>query len=579
MDVDFVGPWKSVKGAGLREDARPQPPLLPGESAPELEELTGYYNDLVPASFSTTAAHAAKWGRQAAQSKETIQEWVQEYQPDYLLVLLGFNDLGWFVNGPEGLLSDMKTLVDNARKGKSDVKILLGNVVDRNFITGRQDLVDNTVTYNELLRESVGGWSQTASPVLYVDVNTNYNCRPEGCPDGWDGLHPNSLGEYHIAEAFAKIIKGYFQFDGPDFEVVSDPEPRVISTPANVRTTSVPEGLRTDWDYVSGARGYDLRSRLKGMEGWWSEGPASLNAAAWTTWVVSGQTWEFQVRTRGDNDDRSEWSAITSATVDVKTAAGPPNIVVVPSGEDGLQITWGAVTGHDVNRYSVIIWDRDTEGAFVEVRGVLDTSLLIEGLVQNHRYSVWVDTWVNLDGHVAGGLPVAGRDVLVGGGAPSPPGNLKITNVDATTVEINWGASAGASGYGVYVYPLQNSATNAAAEPEPAYTSDTTHSIALLFPGTWNYKFCVSAFNGNFESSATDVCVVPPVYPGFENEKRDWVENEDDGNDGTVVTHTSVVYDEITMVEDEDLAMVFSLLAVQTSEEDVTPISDNVADV
>lgn len=468
----------------------------------------------------------------------------------------------------------MKALVDNARKGRSNVKILLGNVVDTTFITGRQDLVDNTVSYNELLRERVGVWSQTESPVLYVDVNTNYNCRPEGCPDGWDGLHPSSLGEYHIAEAFAKIMKGYFQFDGPDFEVAPDPEPRVSSTPASVRTTSVPERLRTDWDCVSGARGYDLRSRLKGMEGWWSEGPASLNAASWTTWVVCGQSWEFQVRTRGDNDDRSEWSAIMSATADVKTAPEPPNIVIVPSGEDALHITWGGITGNDVNRYSVIIWDGDTEGAFVEVRGISDTSLLIDGLVRNHRYSIWVDTWVNHEGHVAGDLPVAGRDVLVGGGAPAPPENLNITNVDATTVEMNWDASVGASGYGVYVYPLLNSVANAAVKPEPEYTFDTTHSIALLFPGTWNYMFCVSAFNGN-----TDVCVVPPVYPGFENEKRDWVEDEGDDDYGTVVTHTSVVYDGITMVEDKDLTTVFSLLEVQASEIDVTPISDTVSDV
>jgi lysophospholipase L1-like esterase len=41
------------------------------------------------------SGHAAFWGRQAAQSKNTIKGWVSEYKPDYLLIMLGFNDLGW----------------------------------------------------------------------------------------------------------------------------------------------------------------------------------------------------------------------------------------------------------------------------------------------------------------------------------------------------------------------------------------------------------------------------------------------------------------------------------------------------
>jgi lysophospholipase L1-like esterase len=38
--------------------------------------------------------HGAWWGRQAAQAEHTIKGWVQQDNPDYLLLMLGFNDLG-----------------------------------------------------------------------------------------------------------------------------------------------------------------------------------------------------------------------------------------------------------------------------------------------------------------------------------------------------------------------------------------------------------------------------------------------------------------------------------------------------
>ncbi|WP_328440132.1 hypothetical protein OHA71_29320 [Streptomyces sp. NBC_00444] len=42
------------------------------------------------------------------------------------------------------------------------------------------------------------------------------------------------------------------------------------------------------------------------------------------------------------------------------------------------------------------------------------------------------------------------------------------------------------------------------------FTADgTSHGVGFLFPGTWNYEFCVTAFNGSAESSRSE-CVVAP---------------------------------------------------------------------
>jgi lysophospholipase L1-like esterase len=521
--------------------------LLPGEVAPTTDQVVGLYASGVPGEFGSSG-HASFWGRQAMQTKDTIHEWVAEYQPDYLLILLGFNDLGWFVSGPEGLLGTMGTLIENAREAKSDIKILMANVVDRFFINGRDDLVENTLAYNNMLRSTYSNWVRLESPLSYVELNANYQCRPDACPDGYDGLHPNSMGEYHIAEAFARSLKADFYFDGDDFVVPSNPEARVVSTPTGVQALQVDEGILATWLADPEARGYEIRSRVQGMTGWWSDGEIGNGNRNYYTWLLDGQTWEFQVCTRGDNDVRSDWGSIASTTAHPKTAPGPPNIVVVPSG-DGIQFTWGAVTGYSINRYAVIVWDQDTDGAFISTYGAAGTSFFIGGLVAGHRYSTWVATWVNLSAGPAGGLPVAGRDVIIGGGAPAPPANIQVTNIDPTTVQLTWSGSAGAAGYAIYY----RSTSGSSDYTQIGTVTETSEVVGFLFPGTWHYQYCVSAYNGNMESSHT-ACIIPPVYPGYT--KRDELKG-----DSTVVANTSRVYNSTTMMQDTRLRNMFAKIS------------------
>lgn len=529
---------------------------------------TGLYNAGVPDYF-TDSHHAAWWGHQAAQSKTTINAWVQSSQPDFLFILLGFNDLGWWVSDPLGLLNDMEELVGNARAAKPDIKMLIGNVVDRTFLKGRQDLVDNTKTYNQMLQDAIPSWSTSESPISYVDVNSNYNCRPSGCPDGHDGLHPNSMGEYHIAQAFADVFQADFGFPGPAFVTPSDPEPRVVTTPTGFQVQSLPEGLWAAWNMVETARGYDIRSRLQGLTDWWSTGTVNTWASL-TTWLIDGQTWEFQVRTHGDNDDASDWSDIVAATAHLKTSPGPQDIEVLPIGSDSIQISWAAVTGYDVNRYGVIVWDMDTEGAFIQGYATTGTIYTLTGLNTGHRYGTWVATYVNLESSItgkvypAGGLPAGGPEVYVGGGTPSPPTNLVATNTDPTTVTITWDASAYTATYSIYVRSVRDNT----AFQLGGTTMATTYSWGYLFPGTWNYEFCVAAVNGALQSMYTNACVIPPVYPGYSQNDKRMVGTT---NSSAMVFNST--YNSTTMIEDQRLRMLLELLAQSNVQNSSSPFS------
>jgi hypothetical protein len=91
--------------------------------------------------------------------------------------VLGFNDLGWFVNGPDGLLSDMKALVDNAREVKSDIKFAIADVPQRKRLEGRQDLIEGTEEYNGKLAEMIKEWDREGSRVELVELCENYGCK------------------------------------------------------------------------------------------------------------------------------------------------------------------------------------------------------------------------------------------------------------------------------------------------------------------------------------------------------------------------------------------------------------------
>jgi hypothetical protein len=507
VEADFVGPWTGTHGRVKPEDALPKPPSLSGEEAPAGKpDDSGEYRTYIDPAFPKK--HAAMWGRQAAQSKNTIREWVSTHQPDYLLVMLGFNDLGWWVSDAQGTILSMDEFVRNARSAKSDVKFLIADIVHRSFIGGRGDLVVSTTTYNNLIVDAVKKWNTDKSPVKLVKVQTNYDCYVSSCSDGYDGLHPNEKGEFKIAQAFSRTLVE-FKIGSSAMKLPAFFPVRTNMTPRNFKVSADPKGILATWDHFFGARSYEIRERLEGLP-WGDPFPARSNVHL-RSWVLKGQKWEVQVRTVMGDDDKSDWSSTQSATADPRTPTGPQDVISRPTA-DGLSVGWKQPKSGAVNLYEVLVFDMDTPGAWLQSYATRDMGRSVNGLTAGHRYVVAVLGWNS----VGGGWPTTGRAVIPGGGFPSTPGNVKVVNQDPTTVTISWSASSGAAGYRVWLRNWKNNDDLKA--DEYGTTGDTSHGIAFLFPGTWNYEFCVTAYNGELESAKSN-CVRPPVYPGFEGRR------------------------------------------------------------
>ena len=54
--------------------------------------------------------------------------------PNYLLVELGFNDIGRFVSDPAGLLVTMENLITNARSANPNVNFAIANIPQHTYL-------------------------------------------------------------------------------------------------------------------------------------------------------------------------------------------------------------------------------------------------------------------------------------------------------------------------------------------------------------------------------------------------------------------------------------------------------------
>jgi lysophospholipase L1-like esterase len=506
--VDFVGPYTGTQPPDF--PLPPAPPPVAGDPPPlpSLPRTWGKYAAGAKADFDSD--HFAVWGRQVAQDKSLIRGQVQNYQPDILLVGLGFNDLGWFVSGPQGTFDSMKTLVDEARAAKPDIKFALANVPQRSLIGGRDDLPIITNAYNSMLATAIPTWSTPASRVELVDWRGNYSCETGGCPAGYDGLHPNAWGEYQIAHAFELTLHNKYQIGSsvPAVPDASQIPPRPTPVPANLKATSSPSGVVVTWDAVAGALGYTVRYRLVGLPTWaWSESHVSANRLD-TTWTTDGQQWEYQVRTDNGEQLKSGWSGSVTATAHPQTSP-PPVGIVTHATATGVDVVWGRPTGaytNTIDRYQVITFDKDTPGAWIGGTAVKGLSAHVDGLLPGHHYIVAVATWNS----AGGGLPGVARAVTIGAGTPPAPTGLQVTSTDATTVKLTWNGSSQAAGYRIWTRNINNGSQSAAEE---SVIDGSPYSIAYLYPGVWNFEFCVTAINGAAESGKSN-CVVAPRPAG-----------------------------------------------------------------
>ena len=329
--VDFVGPYVGTVQATIS-----LPPRLVrlDEAAPQAVPNTsgGYAADIDPA-FLSNCNHFAVWGRQLAQDRELIYDQITKFQPKMLLVELGFNDLGWFASDANGTLESMRGFIDNARSANPSIQMAIANIPQRSFLGGREDLIKNTLLYDMLLGECIEERNTDESPLVVVDFEGAYDCAymscrtfcfpssgapqltvnasgdPQGCPAGYDGLHPNALGEYQLVHAFTETLHSRFGLGSGPFEVPATIPTRPCPAPSHPYAVTTATGVTIMWDAVYGAMNYLVDIQVGGGD--WVSGGTVTNRYD-TDIAVDGETFLARVGTGCGDGVPVAWSDIVS---------------------------------------------------------------------------------------------------------------------------------------------------------------------------------------------------------------------------------------------------------------------------
>jgi lysophospholipase L1-like esterase len=300
----YVGPWSGTYML---------PPHLPANwpTVPAPPYYDGAYAAGESFADGGDSQHDSRWGMTLAEATSGIQATVREYQPGYLLVMLGFDDLAWGTGSPSSVQNLVPVFVSAARAARPSIRILFANVVQRAPISSDPTMPATISAYDHALADTLANLSTPKSPVELVNVASSYY----DAADTYDGVHPNNVGEWVIADAFANALARDFGF-GKGSSYLPGAQLVKIKPAAKPTLKVDAAGIYASWPHVYGAAGYRLNvaDLTKGQTlGRRTVLPSAVVGDSWQlTWLVPGHRYEIAVQAiRGYQT--TPWSAPATA--------------------------------------------------------------------------------------------------------------------------------------------------------------------------------------------------------------------------------------------------------------------------
>jgi lysophospholipase L1-like esterase len=245
--------------------------------------------------------HNARWGRllgnfagQYGGAKDSIGSDVATFQPQYVIVMLGLNDLTLSsARLPSQVAGDMAAFIANSRAARSDVDVLMVGVQPTKIADDNAALGARVAEYNRLLGELASSQSTAGSRVVYVPPAANYEPNfNETQHDSYDGTHPNAHGEIKIANAVADSLAVNFG--------LGSLHPGVPTGPVLAFTLRCAPGnskVVLTWDESPGATAYRFQRRIAGRA--WEPAVYQVTMADQpldNVWLYNDVTYEYRLQ-------------------------------------------------------------------------------------------------------------------------------------------------------------------------------------------------------------------------------------------------------------------------------------------
>jgi|JFJP01.1.fsa_nt_gi hypothetical protein len=142
-----------------------------------------------------------------------LNEWLEEYKPDIVLMELGTNEVFQCVN-PSKAIEDFSVIVDKLRTKNSSVKILIALIPplgrrwsDKKLCGTETNYGQSVLLFNKAIQEFAKNKATVLSPIIVVDQFSGIN------PDllMYDDIHPNAEGEKIMARRWFEALKPFLK--------------------------------------------------------------------------------------------------------------------------------------------------------------------------------------------------------------------------------------------------------------------------------------------------------------------------------------------------------------------------------
>ncbi|MEV4315019.1 cutinase family protein [Actinocrispum sp. NPDC049592] len=443
--------------------------------------------------------HDALWGKSLAGAATHIRDEVAADTPDYLLVLLGSNDIAFGISDPAGTEASLRAFIANARAADPHERFVFGTLPPNQRMQSDAPYAAMVADYNARLSRTVDELSTWDSQISLADVGIDI----VPSTDLWDGSHPDARGEVKIAAAFADSLAGNFSVGAP----YPRPYPSVPLGPQTApRLTAAPgDGQAVlSWNLSPGATGYYVyQKNVTAGETAFTRLPFPVSGPTWTAGLLfNGSTYQYQLRAVKGSAE-GVFSSI--ATV---TPAGPvPDSVTdlsARSGNGQAALSWTQVpnaTGYCVYRKNVTAGETSFTQLPFPVPG---PTWVAELLTPGATYQFQLQS---VNGATRGGMSNAVA-VTVGGSFPGPVTNLAASPGNGQAA-LSWTQVPNATGY--YVYRKNVTAGETSFTQLPVPVLGPAWVAGLLTPGA-TYQFQLESVNGYLRGGLSNVATV--TIPG-----------------------------------------------------------------
>jgi GDSL-like Lipase/Acylhydrolase family len=197
-------------------------------------------------------ANETNWGMTLFREKDVIGAKVATYRPDYLLVLLGLDDIFWYGFSQPEMATNLARFIAAARAARPHVRIVLGLIPPDIHQQTNPAFAASIASYNQTISATASQLSTIGSPIAVAPDGTGINV----AADLWDGTHPNANGEIKIAAAFADALASRFHL-GSAYPRPLPVLPTGPLTHPRLRVAPSATGqAKLSWTLVPGADGY-----------------------------------------------------------------------------------------------------------------------------------------------------------------------------------------------------------------------------------------------------------------------------------------------------------------------------------